>query len=236
MIKNIIVSTVIAVFCAGGIAAKNHVKPLFYCSFDRDAWDPNDWIMVKSSRWDHFGKWVQSDAYIQNETPADALPEAMISSRAAETYTSMVLAKKFAPDITIRSTMEFTYQMAPLIVIAPELGRDDKGRPEYREHFEVIIYNKGINIWHHNFKDGKPWWKKIAESRFALKPNTQYDLMVTISKNQHGKMISVLVDGHHIGILSESFPDQFHVGITGCEGDNHFYNFQVKKGSQVDPH
>ena len=235
MTKVLTVCAVIMVLFAGATALKSDPKPLFQCSFARGAWDPNDWIMVRSPRWDHPGKWVQADAYIQNETPKDATPQDLLGKRAGETYTSMVLRKKLSPDITVRSTLEFTHQMAPLIVIAPELGRDDQGSPEYREHYEIVIYDKGLNLWYHNFKDGKPWWKKIAESSFALKPNTRYNLAVTVSKKQHGKMISISVAGHHIGILRESFPDQFHVGITGCEGKNNFYDFQVDKSRQAGP-
>ena len=234
MIKIAITWAIVIALLAGCVVAKSETKPLFRCSFSRGDWDPNDWIVVKSPRWDHFGTWVQSEAYIRNETPTDAKPEDMISTRAAETYSSMVLSRKFAPDITIRSTMEFTHRMAPLIVIAPELGRDDKGRGEYREHYEIVIYDKGLNVWQHGFKDGKPWWQKIAESGFALKPDIRYKLAVSVSKNQHGKMLSISVGGHNIGILRESFPDEFHVGITGCEGDNHFYDFQVDGAARPD--
>jgi hypothetical protein len=39
------------------------------------------------------------------------------------------------------------------------------GRPEYREHFEVCIYNEGVNIWRHSFEEGKPSWVKGAVRR-----------------------------------------------------------------------
>ena len=229
MTKLVVIGVIMLAVVAGGAVLQGKTKPAFRCCFSREAWDPSRWIMVKSPRWDHLGTWIQGEVFIQNETPADAKPEDLLGSRAAETYTSMVLKKKFGPDLTVRAKMEFKQRMAPLIVIAPELGHDEKDRPEYREHYEIVIYDKGLNIWYHNFKDGKPWWKKIADSRFTLKPNTRYDLTVEIKKNAHGKMISISIDGHQVGILRESFPDEFHVGITGCEGENRFYDFEVVK-------
>ncbi len=60
-----------------------------------------------SSKPDHFGQWIQHDDYIQNETIGDATAEDMISRRAAETYTSMVLKQKFNPNMTVQATMAF---------------------------------------------------------------------------------------------------------------------------------
>ena len=96
-----------AVLLAGCNTIDSNPKPYFYCSFAQGQWDPNDWIMVKSPRWEHFGQWIQHDEYIQNETPIDATAEDMISRRAAETYTSMVLKQKFNPNMTVQATMAF---------------------------------------------------------------------------------------------------------------------------------
>jgi len=197
-------------------------------SFARNQWKPDNWMRVKSPRWEHFGGWAQKDDCIENETPVGANPKELLGKLAAQTYASMVLKEKFKGNVTVSAKMEFTDRMAPLIVIAPELGKSAKGVSEYREHFEIVIFDKGVNVWHHFFAAGKPAWKKAAYSRFTLKPNTRYTLKVKLARTPRGKMMTVFVDGHEMGYMDESLPDEFYVGVTGCEGVNRFYDFAVK--------
>lgn len=210
-------------------SACSSAEPVFKCSFAKGKWDPNDWTLVKSPRWEHFGNWVQKDTHIENWTPPSATPDEMISVRAAETYTSMVLNQQIFGEVTITSSMDFSYRMAPLIVITPKLGKDEKGRAEHREHFEIVIFDEGVNVWHHYYKDKKPFWKKAAYSRFELKPNVKYEVKVKISPDTRGKTLSVTIGNHEFGYIDDSLPDNFYVGITGCEGINRFYDFAVYK-------
>ena len=196
--------------------------------FSSDGWDLKEWILVKSPRSKHFGKWVQKKNCIQNEVPAGVSPECLENKRANDTYTSMVYARPFTGELLIAVTMEFTYRMAPIIVLAAELGQDDTGRPEYREHFEVCLYDKGVNIWHHFFKDGKLSSVRDAYADFSLKPNVPYTLEVAIK----GKLMSVRVDGHEFGYTNNLLPAQSYVGIIGCEGVNRFYDMTVTQTSE----
>ena len=193
--------------------------------FARGGWKPEEWILVKSPRMEHFGKWVQKEDCIQNEVPAGVSPADLQGKRAHDTYTSMVYAKPFAGDLRIAVTLAFSYRMAPLIVLAPALGKDGAGRPEYREHFEICVYNEGVNVWHHSFADNKPSYKKSAYANFPLQPDTRYTLVVEIK----GKRLSAMIDGHTFGYIDESLPDELYVGVTGCEGLNSFYDMAVMR-------
>jgi len=205
------------------------VEP-FACSFKPGGWDSNDWVLVKSARWEHFGGWVQRKDCIENETPAGVAPEQLRTKKyAPQTYTSMVLKQKVGGKrVDVYAGMAFTERMAPLIVIAPDLGEDAKGRPEYGEHWEIVLYDQGINVWHHKPKDGKLWWRKAAFARYTFKPNTRYELGVRIERTRKGRMLSLSIDGElKLGYSDAALPDEFHVGITGCEGVNRFYDFSV---------
>jgi len=222
-----LIQLMITVSVSSLFSACSAADPSFACSFERGKWDPNDWTLVKSPRWEPMGEWIQRDTHIENKTPKDAKPAELVSAWAGETYTSMVLKNKCSGDITVRCRLEFADQMAPLIVIAPELGRDKQGRREYREHFEIVIYDKGVNVWHHYHKKGKPSWEKAAYCRFPLKPNVPYQLEAKITTTARGKELTVNIDGHEFGYLDDTLPDTFHVGITGCEGVNRFYDFAI---------
>lgn len=137
-------------------------------TFTPAGWKPEEWILVKSPRMEHVGKWVQKEYRIQNDVPAGIAPEDLQGKRANDTYTSMVYAKPFTGDLYVAVGLAFTYRMAPLIVVAPELGKDAVGRPEYREHFEICVFNEGVNVWHHTFVNGKPSYKKDAYATSRL--------------------------------------------------------------------
>jgi hypothetical protein len=199
----------------------------FKCSFAKGGWNPENWILVKSPRWDYFGGWKQKPDWIENEVPAGAKPKELLGKLSHHTYSSMVTKREFTGKVAISAEMEFTDRMAPLIVIAPELGKSAKGIPEYREHYEIVVFDKGVNVWHHYFKDGKPYWKKAAFVRFTLLPNKKHTLKVQIKPSKKGTLMVVDVDGHEFGYIDDSLPASFHVGITGCEGLNRFHNFKV---------
>ena len=66
----------------------------YACRFAPDGWDEQDWIQVKSPRWDHPGGWVQRGEHIENRVPPDASPAQLLGVRAGETYSS----KRFASE------------------------------------------------------------------------------------------------------------------------------------------
>lgn len=200
-----------------------------YCSFAQGQWDPDQWIMVKSPRWGHCGKWVQKESWIENAVPSDASNKELIGKLAGETYTSMVMKAKRSGSVRLRSTMEFADRMAPLIVIAPELGADKNGYPEYREHFEVVLFDKGVNVWHHQYSQGKASWEKMGNCRFSVEPGKKHELTVTLKHESKGKQLIVTVGQFSLTVMSEALPDSYYVGFTGCEGVNRFYDFRVEQ-------
>lgn len=206
---------------------------LFHCSFGRGKWGLSEWLLVKSPRWERVGDWDQKDECIENQVPAGVIASQMQDVYASQTYTSMVLKQRFFGGVSISSTMEFSGRMAPLIVISKELGEDNKGRAEYRGHYEIVLFDKGVNIWRHYFENSKPWWEKAAYGRFPLKANVRYKLEVEITPGPNGARVSVRVENHEFGYLDETLPDEFYVGITGCEGVNRFYDFEVRKSDRV---
>lgn len=199
------------------------------CRFGRGQWSAADWVLVKSPRWDYFGGWVQQDDHLMNEHPADATPKEMLGKRAAETYTSMVYRHKVSGRTKVSATMLFEDRMAPELVLAGELGLDAKGRPEYREHWEIVLYDEGINVWHHEIRDGKPFWRKAAYLKTPFQPGVQYTLeaLVEFPAGGKGPQLSVTCDGKRFGCLLPTLPEPFHVGVTACEGVNRFYDFKL---------
>ncbi|MCX7049074.1 MAG: hypothetical protein NTX50_26765 [Candidatus Sumerlaeota bacterium] len=206
-------------------AADGAAKTIYSCVFTSGSWKRSDWTPVKKSKSDHVGGWVQQEDCIANEVPPQATPEELQNKRADETYSSMVYKEKVTGNVTVAATMSFTHKMAPLIVLAPELAEDSKGRKEYAEHFEIVIFNEGVNVWHHFVKDGKPTYRKAAFANFPLEKDTKYTLEV----KKTGKVLTVSVASHTFGYADDSLPDSCYIGITGCEGQNRFYDFTMRR-------
>lgn len=199
-------------------------------TFTPTGWQASDWVLVKSPRWPHRGSWVQEADAIRNATPATATPEEMLGKAAGETYTSMVLKEPFAGNLRIAATLAFEHRMAPLIVLASPLGQDAGGHPEYREHWEIVLFDQGINVWHHTYADGKPAWRKAAFARFAVQPGVPCRLVVTVNRTPLGAQLTVRCGEQEFGYLEPALPDLVQVGLTGCEGVNRFYDFAVTRG------
>ncbi len=228
--KGVFQMTVTALLACDGLSGYGQVPvsnraEAVSCRFAAGAWKTSEWIMVKSPRWDHGGGWDQKADYIQNQIPSNVPAEQLLGKLAPETYSSMVYDRVVGASFTVRATMEFEHRMAPLIVLAPTLGRCADGRHEYREHFEVVIFDEGVNVWRHALDArGKPVWNLAAYGRFPLKPGVPYRLEVT----KKGKDLQVSVDGHILGYRDDALPESCYVGITGCEGLNKFYDFSIE--------
>jgi hypothetical protein len=114
----------------------------------------------------------------------------------------MVYTQRVQGNFTVTASMSFAYQMAPLIVLAPELSENAQGQKEYAEHFEIIIFNEGVNVWQHFVKAGKLTYRKAAFASFPLAKDTPYTLEV----KKLGKVLTVSVAGHVFGSNSVSPP------------------------------
>lgn len=182
-------------------------------SFNKNAWNPSDWIFVKRRDMAGRSEWLQKNDCIENDG----------------NHTSMVYKKKFKGDMTVSSTTAFADRMAPAIVIVSKIGDSTDGAKAFDEHVEIVIYDEGVNIWRLHTVDGRSLWEKTAFWKFKLTKNTLYKLEVT----KKGKELSIKVDGQTMGYVDSSLQDEYYVGITGCEGVNRFYNFAVKKVNKV---
>lgn len=190
-------------------------------SFARGAWDAEEWLTVRSPRWEVTGEWEQNDDCISNRIPPGMTPEEQLSS--PETYVSMLYKTPFQQDSVFSTRCAFDHRMAPLLVFSRELV------PVHREHLEVVLFDRGLNLWHHYFKDGKPSWKKLGFLETQFSPGVVYDLSAEIFTNEDGTFLTMSCDGKSLTCpIDGVWPNVFYAGITACEGRNRFYDFRAK--------
>ena len=209
-------------FCVEGAGASVDV------SFKPGAWNSNDWIVVKGPRWDYKHGFVQKADRIENECP-DVPGDVVYKKFHSKVYSAMVHKERGVMGQTVSSTMGFDHRMAPLIVISEKLDKSPEGEPMFGEHWEIVLYDEGLNVWHHMIKDGKPFWYKAAYLKVPFKKDTPYNVEVKVSKTRKGvKEMVVKCGGYEMGYIDNDLPDSFYAGIIGCEGRNQFYDFKIK--------
>ena len=193
--------------------------------FSEGRWSRSDFWEVKSPRWDEHGSWMQLPDAIAN-----AIPEKPgRKSYGHDCYASLVWKEPVECPVELSSTMSFDVRMAPLIVIAPELAdaKAGAGMKEFRTHWEVVLFDKGVNIWRHEFKDGKPSCCLVAYLEEPFAPKVRHRLTVRIAPRRGRMFFSVICDGKAFGYFEPALPQRFHVGVTGCEGPCSFYDLKV---------
>lgn len=231
-----------AVAMAGALAANAGAVDV---SFARGKWDPTKWLVFKSLRFDYAHAFVQEDDHVVNPSDAKWTDEELYAKHVTEVYASMVCPEKLSGStIEVTSTMSFDHLMAPIIVLTPELDKDDKGRHAFKKHYEVVLYNEGINVWHYTYDDdaSKPeserlHWHLAAFARVPFSPKTKYELKVVLSKVEGRQMRMTVECGNvRFGFEDSDLPESVYAGVTGCEGRNRFYDFKARtSNAKLDP-
>ena len=198
-------------------------------SFARGAWNPADWDVVKSSRWEYVKGFVQEDDHVVNPC-GDWDDETLYRDHVTEVYASQIYKRELTGKCRISCTMSFDHLMAPLIVIAPEMGQSADGRHlEFRRHHEIVLYNEGINVWRYDWVDGKPKWTLAAFLREPFEAKRKYELSVTVEAYKDTRRMTVSCGGHTFGYSDDALALSYRAGITGCEGRNRFYDFTIEE-------
>lgn len=198
-------------------------------SFAEGAWNPADWPVVRDSRWKYTGAFDQKSDHIVNRCPD--LPDAeLFAKHSQDVYAARLYKTRFAWGRTFTATLSFDHLMAPGLLIAGETAKGPDGLDEMREQWEIIVYDKGLNVWHHYRKaDGTQAYELAAACSGTFKAKTKYDLQVKTRRAWGGaKEMEVKCGGCTLTFLAPGLPDAFHVGIMGCEGRNRFYGFKAE--------
>ncbi len=143
-------------------------------------------------------------------------------------YVSVVYKQKQHSGVKITAVCSFEHFGAPLITLANSLEKDEQGNTLYGEHYEVVLYEKGCNIWH-IVRAPEGYHKKYV--------NTKTDFMEFDIADGEQINVAVVVDGSKLHIemngkaMETEVPllnNEFFVGVTACEGINHFYSVEIE--------
>jgi len=201
-------------------------------SFARGRWNAADFTPAKCARLSYLGTFDQLDDAIVNRCPEGASAEDVFTKHNDGVYAALVHKTRFSLGATVAATMAWDWRMAPLVVIAPELGADAQGRAEFREHWEIVLFDDGVNVWHHFYRDGRQSWIKAAGLKLPpalkFKANDRHTMSVRVERKKNGhKAMIVTVEGYVLEYVDDALPETFLAGLVACEGRNFFYDFKV---------
>ena len=199
-------------------------RALYQCDFGKGKWNADDWQIVKSPRWEGSSHWVQCADHIENYIPEGlcVTDPKIRRDHLEEIYVSMLLKQPFQGNHTFSMDCIFVNGRAPLLVFAPELPK------VYGDHLEAVVYDQGINLWHHYFKDGKPSWRRLGFLSLNLEKGKKYKFTVQFQFTSRGVVLVMSCDGNTFGcMLDTDWPKTYYAGITGCEDLDQFFSFRV---------
>ncbi|MBP3600652.1 MAG: hypothetical protein J6J30_06170 [Clostridia bacterium] len=170
-------------------------------------------------------KFTQLEDCIANFTPGETGHDDIF----AYDYISMITKKKYKSGVKFSTKCNFVKFGAPLLVFCNDFINEEDGTPIYQLHYEVVAYEKGINIWHII-----PWPERterpikptlIGKLEFDVAPDEIVDIKVEVKD----KTITADIGGHVVSCEHPDIPDEFHIGITACEGHNRFFDFIIEE-------
>ena len=146
---------------------------------------------------------------------------------------SLVLKEPFTGDTHISVDCSFDAWGAPLIVIAEDLEKDAKGGYRYREYYEVVLYEEGVNVWRLTTdEENTVTWKKTMSVDFPVTAGDVHTLTVDIV----GDTLEITADEHKMTVALPDMFSRYYIGIDACENINRFYALSVspiKKGGKT---
>ena len=141
-------------------------------------------------------------------------------------YVSLISKERYTAGTEVEVSCYFEGSGAPCIVFTDDLG-EGISFPEYGLHFEICIYQGGVNVWH-ILPNKERVECPITPTKLFFEQwevsKTGVDCTVKFGRNS----FTVLVEGHSFTVANEDFPEQFRVGFTACEGPCGFTRFCVK--------
>ena len=136
-------------------------------------------------------------------------------------YISAVEKERAALPVTLEVECSFDRFGAPLIVFSEEMTETETGWREYGEHYEVVLFESGINIWHITPKpEGGQQVEGLCKARLPFEAGKWEKLTVRLTRDGIEAQAGELTAKAEVKL-----PKKMYAGFTACEGINHFRYF-----------
>ncbi len=185
-------------------------------------------IEFTKGNWEEHFKYAYSDRF--DIEPEFVQEEDCIANRRNEKmrdgfeYTTIMLKDMYGAGTKMWFTSSFESYGAPLFTITDKIRVDKDGKWRYGPCHEVVIWEKGINVWDMYMVDGKLTWHRVMSLEFPLEINKKHELYVELKD----KYIRFGVGDKIAEVRMDSMAEKVYVGVTGCENINRLYSLKIE--------
>ncbi len=184
------------------------------------------------ARADRNNSLLQAYTFRFTETPTPAQQDTCIASMPNPAHTegydnvSFLTPQQYAPGAAATLRCSFEGLGCPEIILVPAAQRCDDGALRYGACLEVVLYKNGINVWRH-YRDaaGQCSWHKRLGWEFSPAENTVHTLRVA-TRPQY---LDIQVNDAKTTLRVDDLFENFHFGITLCEGIARAYDLDVEQ-------
>ena len=185
-------------------------------------------INFSDGNWNQEGfRYVYSPRWITGAKPKqerDHIANGINPENGEFEYISLVTEEKYEKGVLLTTKCSFDSFGAPLIVLSDNILKNEKGEWQFGIHYEVVLYEQGINVWEIDYNPGVMEVHQVLGLEFPVSEKEIHTLSVKVLE----RMLDISMEGHHVLVRAEKLPEEFHAGITMCEGINRFYEFSVE--------
>ena len=144
-------------------------------------------------------------------------------------YVSAAYGKPLSTGASVSLECAFESYGAPLVTLANSIGRDKDGYPLYGDHYEIVVYSGGCNVW---FVSAAPEGasspivaQNVLRLYFPIPGGERVTVKVQTGSRQG--FLKVELKGYCFEVPAPHLADSFYVGFTACEGINSLYSAQI---------
>ena len=139
---------------------------------------------------------------------------------------SLLTRESYGPGTRAETRSMFEGRGCTEIIFVPELESCPDGETRYGACFEIVIYNKGVNVWRHYRDDGRCHWHKRLGLEFPVAEGEAHTLRAEVQN----KYLIFELDGRRTVLRVEDFPEKFHLGVSCCEGVARIFDMKIETG------
>ena len=136
-------------------------------------------------------------------------------------YISVVEKEPVSLPVELKCECSFDKYGAPLIIFSEALNEAGDGKYVYGRHYEVVLWEKGINFWDLEPKaEGGQNTVSLVRAELPFPAGVMTEMTVRLTRDgieaQAGELVAK---------VECSLPEKMYVGFTACEGINRFASF-----------
>lgn len=186
-------------------------------NFARDQWNMEGLVYAYTNRFTETPVFTQQDDCVENKLCGE--------NKYGFEQISLFEAKKYEAGVRISTRCSFDKYGAPLINIAEDLVPDANGNLRFGNYIEIVLYERGVNVWKLYMQDGAVKVQNLLRVEFPLADHEIHTLTTEITD----KTLTIYADEHKIQLHVPELYASFYLGITACEGINHFYSMEIEE-------